>query len=337
MATRLPTYPDKSTGKPAKTRKGTDTSGKGAKDDGPSTRNGGKGGDSARAAENRAVARANADKKKAGKRYLEQAANLEAQAKALKYALKTAFGSARDQNLTDLSLVLNQQIKLLKEGHGLRVEQFMKSAKDSEIATGGKSEENISNAVRERQDSMSALLEQGAGETDALRTMVMAARNWHANQSDVNRSYFDSMRSVNQGIVDLNIDTKSAMTNLNASTEAERERIWQDYYNRRSESFTQLGNIKGQQRDYYAQAKEMGVSPKKGAEKAAKDASYKAFMDAAKEAGKSYVNKGIPAWLQKWQGADELEARQSNSNLAAAMQFEDVGKAEGATLRKWAA
>ena len=295
------------------------------------------GGDSARAAENRAVARANADKKKAGKKYLEQAGNLEAQAKALRYALKTAFASSRDQNLADIGLILNQQLTTLKEGHGLRAIQFLKTASDTEKATAGTAEAGISNAVRERADSLTGLLEQGAGETDTLKTMVMAARNWNANASESNRAYFDSMRSVNQGIVDLNLDTKSALANTTVANEAERERLWQDFYNRRSESFTQLGNVKGQQRDYYAQAKEMGVKPKKGAEKAAKKESEESFMNASKEMGKSYVNKGLPEWIRKFEGQKELAARQSNTNLAAAMTIEPLEKAEGATLRKWAA
>lgn len=298
---------------------------------------GGGGGDSARAAENRAVARANADKKKAGKRFLAEAGNLEAQARALRYALKTSFAKARNQNLVDLDKVFTEQITALKEGHKLRGQQFLKAGSDTEKATGDTAQAGISNAVRERQDSMSGLLEQGAGETDTLRTMVMAARNWHANQSEANRAYFDTMRSVNQGIVDLNIDTKTAMSNTASTTESERERLWQDFFNRRSETFTQLGNIRGQQRDYYAQAKEMGVNPKKGAEKAAKKASEDAFMKAAKEAGKSYVNKGLPKWIKDWKGQEEIEARQSNTELQAAMVFEPTAKAQGATLRKWAA
>jgi hypothetical protein len=289
------------------------------------------------AAEKRALARENDAKKKAGQKYLAQAGNLEAQAKAIKEALKTQFGSARDQNLADISMQLNRQIAELKSGHQLRAQQFLGAAKDTEAATAGAAEQGISNLVRERADSLSAILEQGAGETDAMRAMVLSARNWHANQSEVNRSYFDSMRSVNSGINDLNLDTRGQMVGATSSAEGERDRIWQDFYNRRSEAFTQLGNIRGQQRDYYAEAKEMGVSPKKGAESSAKTESEKAFMDAAKESGKSYVQQDIPTWLKQWQGQEQLTARQSNSNLAAAMTFEPIARAEGATLRKWAA
>lgn len=297
---------------------------------------GGSGGGGTSGAEKRAVARDNANRKKAGEKYLAEAANLEAQAKALKHALKIDFAKSRDQNLTDISKVLADQIGLLTQGHRLRSQEFLKSAQDTEKATAGASEQSISNLVRERQDTMSSLLEQGAGESDTLKAMVMSARNWHANQSEVNRTYFDTMRSINSGITDLNIDTKSALAGASSYAESERERLWQDFYNRRSETFTQLGNIRGQQRNYYAEAKEMGVKPKKGAEKTAKTESEKAFMDAAEEAGKSYVNKGLPQWVKDWNGQAELKTRQSNTKIGS-LEFMPIEKAEGATLRKWAA
>ena len=290
----------------------------------------------ARAAEKRAVARAKADKKKAGKRFLEGAENLTVQAKAIRQALDIDFASARDNNLADIDKVLGQQIAQLKLGAEQRGVQFLAAAKDNETATGSTAERGIQNAMRERQDTMTAVLEQGAGETDTLKAMLIAAKNWSSNASESNRAFYDTQQSINQGITDLNIDTRTEMSKMYGGAEADKERTWQDFYNRRSEAFTQLGNIKGQQADYYAQAKEMGVKPKKGIEKAAEDAMKKAFKDSAVESGKSYTNKGLPEWVQKYEGTEQVRGKQSNSNLAAAMTFEPVAKAEGATLRKWA-
>ena len=290
----------------------------------------------ARAAEKRAVARAKADKKKAGKRFLEGAENLTAQAKAIRQALDIDFASARDNNLADIDKVLGQQIAQLKLGAEQRGVQFLAAAKDNETATGSTAERGIQNAMRERQDTMTAVLEQGAGETDTLKAMLIAAKNWSSNASESNRAFYDTQQSINQGITDLNIDTRTEMGKMYGGAEADKERTWQDFYNRRSEAFTQLGNIKGQQADYYAQAKEMGVKPKKGIEKAAEAAMKKAFKDSAVESGKSYTNQGLPEWVQKYEGAEQVRGKQNNSNLAAAMTFEPVAKAEGATLRKWA-
>jgi hypothetical protein len=298
---------------------------------------GGGGGGGASSAEKRAVARENAAKKKAGKRYLESAANLELQAKALRHALKIDFAKARNNNLADVSLVLSQNLSALKAGAALRGADLLGTASDTQKATADTAEAGVSNAIRERQDTLTGILTQGAGETDTLRAMVMSARNWQENASENNRTYFDSIRSINSGITDLNVDTKNALIESNTNAEAERDRIWQNFYDRRSETFTQLGNVKGQQADYYAQAKEMGAKPKKGVEKASEKAMKNAFMDAALEAGKSYTQKALPKWISDYKGTEQVKAAQSNSNLAAAMVLDPVEKAEGATLRKWAA
>ena len=289
-----------------------------------------------KAAEARADKKQKERDKKAGKRILEGAANLELQAKAIRQALDIDFASARDNNLGDIDRTLTNQIATLKTGHRARADEFLKSAKDTEMATGATQEGSFANLVRERQDTLTNILEQGAGETDAMKAMLMSARNWHANASEANRSYFDSMRSVNAGITDLNIDTKSSLAGAFTTAEGEKDRIWQDFYNRRSEAFTQLGNIKGQQADYYAQAKELGVKPKKGAEKKAEDAMAKAFKDSAVESGKGYTQQGLPTWISDYQGQEQVETKQSNSELAGAVSLAPMAKAEGATLRKWA-
>lgn len=288
----------------------------------------------ARAAEKRAVARANAEKKKAGKRFLESAANLSLQAQAIRQALNIEFASARDNNLADIDRALTEELSVLTSGASRRAQEFLAAGADTERAAGDTAERGFSNLVRERQDSLTSILEQGAGETDTMRAVLMAARNWHSNAAENNRTYFDSMRNVNAGITDLNVDTQSALANSARTAEGARETVWQDYYDRRGQAFTQLGNVLGQQAEYYAQAKEMGVKPKKGAEKAAEDAMKKAFADAALESGKSYTQQGLPTWISNYQGQEQLLSRQSNTNLGA-VEFERMARAEGATLRKW--
>ena len=290
----------------------------------------------ARAAEKRAVAREKATKKDAGKRYRRQAATLEVQAKALQKALSTTYRKGLDQNLSDVGQVLEQQLNILKSGHAASLREFQTAAEDTEIATAGNAEGTLGNMVRERSEVMGEILTQGAGETDALKAMVSAARNWQSNTSDANRSYFDTMRSVNQGIVDLNVDTKSALANTSVQAEAEKENLWRNFYERKSESYTQLGNIRGQQADYYDMATEMGVKSGKK-KKAAKADMKQSFNRASNFAGKSYDNPGIPEWIEEYEGAPPIAREKSNSNLAAATYVEGPQKAEGASLRKWAA
>jgi len=186
--------------------------------------------------------------------------------------------------------------------------------------------------VRERQDSMTSLLEHGAGQTDMMRAMLGAARNWHSNAQEGNRAYFDSMQNLNASITDLNVDTQSALANVHNQGESERERLWQDYYNRRSETLTQLGNLYTQQADYLDLAKE-NKTGSGGGEK--KGSAGTAFMDAAKESGMSYVRQGLPEWISDYKGQEKVKAKVSNTNLASAMTIEPLGSPERATLRSW--
>jgi vacuolar-type H+-ATPase subunit E/Vma4 len=289
----------------------------------------------ARAAENRANARADADKRKAGQKYLTQAENLAIQAAAIKKALSTYFASNRDQNLTDISKNLGEQIDLLKSSTNKRARSFLDSAADTEKAAGDNAEAGLSNLVRERQDAMMGILQNGAGETDAMRAMLMSARNWQANASEGSRAYFDSMRSVNSGITDLNADAQTAFGNAYRSAEGERDAVWDDFYRKRSESYTQLGNIYGTQANYYAEAKALGVSPKKNAVKNATAGMKDAYTQASAEAGKSYKQKELPDWVQDYAGQAPVQTRLSNTDLAAAVTIGPAEKAQGASLRRW--
>ena len=133
---------------------------------------------------------------------------------ALRHALKIDFAKSRDNNLGDVSRVLAQNIAALRAGSALRGADLLGSASDTAKATADTAEAGLSNAIRERQDTLTGILQQGAGETDTLRAMVMAARNWHENASENNRSYFDSIRSINSGITDLNVHQERAHRDL---------------------------------------------------------------------------------------------------------------------------
>jgi hypothetical protein len=266
---------------------------------------------------------------------LSQAGNLEAQAAALQNALKYGFSKNLRQNLDDVANAYNRQSYLIKDGAAKRGSQLEASAKENQMAANANENQSLSNMVRERQDAMQGILEQGAGETDTTRAMLMAARNMVANQAESNRAYFDTSRSINQSVTDLNVDTKTALGNAFGSLEAERDRLYQDYYNRRSETFTQLGNIRGQQADYYAQATEMGVSPGKTKTAKAKTGMQAAYNYATAEAGKSYKQAALPSGIKNWEGTKQQATRRTNTDLGNAVTIDKAEKAEGSSLRRW--
>jgi hypothetical protein len=249
------------------------------------------------------------------------------------YALRNPYGDALHAKLQDVNEMLKDQDKSLMQGYRARVRSLEGALDDNTKAAGSQTQQNAGNRVREREDALNEIAMQGAGETDAMRAQMMSLRNWQSNQTEIDRAQFDTLRSINSGLTDLNVDTKSGRINLQAQAQADKSQLWTAYYNQRSETLTQLGNIRGQQADYLDMAKEYGVGKGGGTKQA-----EKAFMAAAKEAGKSWDAPGISKKLKKWDGREEFEGPSQPSARAQlrATPTVDLGeRPEGATLRTW--
>lgn len=216
------------------------------------------GGGGASGYEKRAIARENKAKSEAADKYVRQAKTLEAQASALQRALRKSFSKRRDQQLGDITQQMRQQKGLLREGFRKRYGSLKGAAGDNEKAEAGQSSINAANVLRERGDAMAEIAALGAGGSDSLQAQLMSLRNWQANQTEVNRGYYDTLRSINSSLTDLEVDTKTALANAEIEANADKEQVWTDFFNQKSETQTQLGNVRGQQADLYNQAAEMG-------------------------------------------------------------------------------
>lgn len=269
-------------------------------------------------------------RKKAGKRYLKQAANLEAQARALRHALRVDLGKNLRQSLQNINTDLKDADQLLMEGYRKRVAELRGSVEDNEKAAAGATEAAASNMARERASAMSEIAMQGAGESDALAAQLMSLRNWQANQGEVNRSLFDTLRSANSSLTDTTIDYKGQRASAEVQANADREMLWTTFYNRKSEILTQLGNIRGQQADYRDMAQEMGVG-KGGGTKAME----RAYMAASKTMGKAYKDPGVSDKVMEWDGAKRFTASNPAGKLQEAQTVDLSERPEGATLRSW--
>lgn len=195
------------------------------------------------------------------------------------------------------------------------------SLRDNEKAEHDSSFHNRANRGRERMDILSEAASQGAGETDTLRSQAMALRNWAANQSEVNRSFHDTQRSVNSEITNLNETTKQNLHNLYGQSNVDRAKAWDDYYRSTADIWTQIFNTENAMhanKQYTVQ-----------------------YADAAKKAasavGGKWTDPGIPQNVQDWQGKTTEEKMLNSSNF----DLQDYGshitqkKPEGGTLRKW--
>lgn len=189
--------------------------------------------------------------------------------------------------------------------------------RDNEKAEADASFGNLTNRARETTDLLAQSAAQGAGETDVLRTQLMALRNWDANQQDVNRSYFDTMRSTNTAMTDLTADTKHARVNLATEALADEEQVWANYYNQRADAYTQIGNIHSNPTSDSYNKKST------------------AFDSMAKEASSNWKNPGVGTNITGWTGAKVTEDKLNNTQMQNAARPVNLKRPEGSTLKKW--
>ena len=241
-------------------------------------------------------------------------------------SLIDSFGKQRDIKLRNISGAFDTSDDLLLKNYGLALGGLEGTRLQNEMAEGDQSFSNIANAVRERQNIADQAASQGAGETDLLRSQLAAFRNYAANQGEVNRSFNDTLQSINNSITSLNSDTSTSRTNLFNQSEADREQAWANYANQTSDAWTQIANIENANTNVDSDTS-IGYNKK--------------FTDAGAKAAaaveNSYSRKAVPKGWTEWSGKKTGEKRAlTSSNRAAAVNLGGpVKRAEGATLRKW--
>lgn len=236
----------------------------------------------------------------------------------LKQLGKKGFQQALNTKLANINLYTKGLDDTLLEGYGERANQLGLSRKDNDRALEDTSFSNLINRARERGDVLSEAALQGAGESDTLKSQMLALRNWDANQGEANRSFFDTMRSINSAVTDLNNDTLNARVNLYTDRENSKEQAYSNYYNQRADAYTQIGN-----------ASANPYSNQYGKQKGA-------YGKVAELTGMAYKSKGIPDSVKNWEGSEQaVEQKLNNTLVQNSVTNLAEKKPEGATLRSW--
>lgn len=326
---KIPTAPSGTPNSGAPTGSGSGSGGSGGGSG--SSGGGGGGGDPYLAAQKKA-------QKKASQRYIRQAQTLNQQIRAIKKSLNSTFKAALDQRLENVMEVLRDSDAAAMKDYRQRVNSLEGAEADNQKAAAGQGMAALSNRGRERANAMSEAMLQGAGESDLLRAQEMSLRNWNANQSEIQRGFFDTQRSINSSLTDLTVDTRTARINLALEANADKEQYWNAYWAQRSEALTQLGNLYGEQANLYGMANEqVGSKKTRGMQNRADNLSGNAFMQSANVLGNAWDNPGIPKHLRKWDGRDQFSmGRRSESRFINRPVDVAVARPEGATLRTWA-
>ena len=268
--------------------------------------------------------------------YVSQAQNLKIQMHAWKAILsKKGFRKALMQKLENIDLRENQKDNRILKDYRRRWDSLEEADSDNQKDASAKTNANLSNAGRERQNALSEAMLQGAGETDVLRSQGMSLRNWSANQNEVGRAFADTRTALNSSLTDLNVDTGSARFSVALEANEAREAQWSTYYDRRSDALTQFANTQGEISNYYAKANEQeGSKYRRKQEKKWRDAAKDTYGDLAKNTQKAWDDPGVSKKIRKWEGRDDFAGGMDNRQFGN-QGFEDLKRPEGADLRKW--
>ena len=239
------------------------------------------------------------------------------QVKALKKLLKSGLKKTLDQQKRDMTARYKEADALLVHGYRDRLWQLNAARRDNDASEHDSSFRNLANRARESNDSLAQLAAQGAGETDVLRGQMMAARNWDANQGDINRSYYDTNTQINSALTDLNASTRENRVNAWNQWQDDVADATNQYYGKRADAWAQLGGIRSNAySDSYS-----------------KDT--KAYNNMAKASSKTYDKKGAPDKLTEWDGAKATEERLNNTRVTSAEKQAKITRPSGATLNTW--
>jgi hypothetical protein len=302
--------------------------------------NDGGGGGNAQDPYTKALADANAKeasaKRKAATRYTDQAEALAQQAAALRYALSDkGFRKALEIRLANVTRSLGIQDSDLVAGYKARLGSLEAVAGDNVKSAASDSYAALSNAGREHANALGQAMTQGAGESDVLAAQGAALRNWEVNQSGVARAFFDTQSSINSSLTDLTTDTRAARINAVLQANSDREQLYSNYYDRRSETQTALGNTYGQMAEYYGMAQEqVGSKRTRGQQRSLADRSGGAFLDASRTSARAYVDPGVRASIRTWEGAPAFD---TPFGAGPSPMTTDLARPEGASLRRWEA
>jgi molybdopterin-guanine dinucleotide biosynthesis protein len=286
------------------------------------------GGGSSTSAYNAAQAKADAEKAKAEKEAKDRTRRENAATRALvdqQVRLSGSFGKQRDTKLSNISKSYAASDSNLLKGYSQALGGLRSTAKDNDRGEADSTFQNVANAVRERQDVLAEIGNNGGGETDMLRGQLAALRNYSNNQNEINRSFFDTLNSINRSITSLNVDTGTSRSNSWNQAEADREAAWANYYNQQSETWTQITNIENSNTN-------IDSSTSEAYKKLQPDSGKKAASYASQSYAKKTNNK-----LDTWKGKGGAENRKlTSTNRAATVNLGGpMKRAEGATLRKW--
>lgn len=263
--------------------------------------------------------------------------------------------------IASVNASLKTKMDQINKTYSTSLDSFKANQRDNTSSEGDDSFMNVLNRARETGDLTTMATEQGAGESDLLKTQLQAVRNWSANQNEINRSFFDTESSINSGITDLNNTTKTSKINEEMSANATTASLYDDYFSTLSDTYSQMANLDQQNflltgeitsvKDSQKQSRDLLKHLDRGKSwesyKAPKintklqpvsKTQYKGKYDdkAAEVASRTWKDPGVSEATKNWQGERLRSVGLTNSIARGnAPDAPKRKRPEGSTLKSW--
>lgn len=259
---------------------------------------------------------------------------------------------------------LDRNIGNIKWGQDKAAGNYAQLGVDNDSAESDNSRSSMLNHRRERSQGLAQVQAQGGGETDALQAQATALRNWSANQQETNRSYADSLTSLNNSINDTNVQVRSEYNKAATDANNNMRDAYNQYWGAQGTILGEKADLYGQQKNLYGQAADArgtktdrtkttgsstnqtthqytnfgNTAASRANERAARRAANGLVKNAnqiAELSGKSYTGKAKTAEQLGYKEIQQQQFKQNMASLDNSMTLTKMKAPEGSTLRKW--
>ena len=237
------------------------------------------------------------------------------------------FASGRDTQIANASRQLEASLNGILKNYTAAVDDYEESAEGNQQDQAAKSAANATNRARERISLLLQAASQGAGETDQFRSSIMAALNADANQQEIDRSFFDTERSINSQIAGANSQAESQRRSAWEQNQEQVGSAWNEYWKNYSDTMTNVQRTAASNTNVDSDYSTGFNADLRG---------MNVVDEASKYAGKTYQTENKDdEWFKNFVGRKEGKNTDvTSTSRAGAVQIAAPKSAEGATLRK---
>lgn len=237
------------------------------------------------------------------------------------------YETGRDQLVQNADSALNSSLEGILNSLRLATQDYDETGTANDQEQAAKTAANITNRARERTALLSQAASQGAGETDQLRAQIQAFLNSDANQQEIDRSFFDTQRSINSQIAGAASQAETSRRSAWAQNQEAKGSAWNEYWKNVGDIWTNIQRTGAQNTNVDSDYSEGFNANYGGNDPVAR---------AAENAGRAYKTEEKDDEFFKQGRPLGRKSKTTSSERAGATTIKAPKAAEGATLRgRW--